>query len=188
MEENQMNESTLFIKGKIISLCPLNAEHVNLYTKWMNSPKIRKYARYEFPQSIEQVKKLFEPQKEDTRSNLFFEIWHNNDEKPVGIAGIIRIRWFDRNAFIFYLTKQDYWRKGIATEAAKLVTTYGFNELNLHKISAGIYAGNNASIRVVEKLGFNHEITLDNEVYISGKHVDSLKYSVFKRNWGNKEE
>ncbi|MBY8991428.1 MAG: GNAT family N-acetyltransferase [Candidatus Lokiarchaeota archaeon] len=173
-----------FLEGTIINLCPPNTEHINLYTKWMNSPQIRKYARYEFPQNVEEVKKMFEPKQERVSSEIFFEIWHRDDEKPIGYTGLIRIRWFDRSAFLFYLIgEKDYWGKGHATEAARLVVEYGFNELNLHKINAGIFAPNQSSVRVVEKNDFKHELTLKKEIYIDGEHVDALKYSILRKEW-----
>ena len=180
-------KSLPFISGTKIDLCPPNTEHINLYTKWMNNPKIRKYARYWAPQIIEEVKKWVEPKQERTKSEVFLEIWHTKDEKPIGYAGFINIRWFDKNAFLFYLVGElEYWGKGIATEAAKLVIDYGFNELNLHKINATVFQPNKSSIRVLEKNGFIHELTLKNEVYIDGKHIDAEQYSILKSEWQRK--
>ncbi|MFX0027941.1 MAG: GNAT family N-acetyltransferase [Candidatus Hermodarchaeota archaeon] len=184
MEEDKGKKSIPFIEGKDINLCPPNTEHINLYTRWMNNPRIRKYARYEFPQIIEEVKKWFEPKQETMKSEIFLEIWHKADEKPIGYAGFIDIRWLDRNAFLFYLIGEpEYWGKGFATEAAKLVLEYGFNELNFNKINATVFTPNVSSVKVVEKNGFKHELTLKKEIYIDGKYIDALKYSILKREW-----
>jgi ribosomal-protein-alanine N-acetyltransferase len=53
----------------------------------------------------------------------------------------------------FYLARA-YWRRGLATEAGRAFIQYGFGELGLSRIEAGINAKNLASIRVIEKLGF----------------------------------
>ncbi|MFX1376831.1 MAG: GNAT family N-acetyltransferase [Promethearchaeota archaeon] len=177
-------KSIPFIEGTRINLCPSNTDHINLYTKWMNSPKTRKYARYVIPQNVEEVKKMFEPKEERVASEIFFEIWHRADEKPIGYVGLIRIRWFNRRAFIFYLIGEtEYWGKGLATEAVKLIMEYGFNELNLNKIKATVFTPNIASIRVLEKINFKHELTLKKEVFIDGKYVDALKFSILKNEW-----
>ena len=184
MTENKECESFPFIEGERIYLSPSNIDNINLYTKWMNDPQLRKYARYDMPQTVEEVKKMFEPSKEDAKREIFFEIWHRKDNKPIGYAGLIRINWFTRNAQIFYLIGYtDYWGQNIATEAAKLVVNYGFNELNLHKITARTFFPNKASLRVAEKIGFNHEITLKKEVYIDGEFLDAFHYSIFKDEW-----
>ena len=64
MSEGKETKVIPFIEGDTINLCPANVDHVDLYTKWMNDPQLRKYARYNVPQTIEEVKKLFEPKKE----------------------------------------------------------------------------------------------------------------------------
>lgn len=173
-----------FIEGKFVSLCPINMDHINLYTKWKNNPKVRKYERNKFPQTVEEVKKSFEPKNQNVKEEIFFEIWHNNDQKPIGYIGFPHIQWFTRSAYIFYLVGDtNYWGQNIATEAGKLTVIYGFSELNLHKITARIFSPNLASKKVAEKIGFKPEITLKNEVYIDGKHVDILEYAIFKEDW-----
>lgn len=49
---------------------------------------------------------------------------------------------------------KEYWRKGYATEAVRLVLEYCFKWLNLRKVYARVYEYNIASQRVLEKDGF----------------------------------
>lgn len=185
MSETKEDITLPFIEGDIVSLCAINIAHINLYTAWMNHPKTRKYARFNIPQTIEEVKKLFEPKKEAVKDEIFFEIWHKKDKKPVGYAGFLWIQWFTHNAHIFYLIDPDYWGQNIGTEAGKLIIEYGFKELNLHKITARMFSKNKASLHVAEKIGLAHEITLQKEIYIDGEHVDALEYSIFKEDFIN---
>src|SRR5437868_2300537 len=53
----------------------------------------------------------------------------------------------------FYLARP-YWGRGLATEAGRAFVEFGFGELRLSRIVAGVDARNAASIRVIEKLGF----------------------------------
>jgi RimJ/RimL family protein N-acetyltransferase len=184
MSENKEVKVFPFIEGENIYLSPSNIDNIHLYTKWMNDPQLRKYARYDIPQTVEEVKKKFEPTKEEVKRNIFFEIWHKKDNKLIGYVCFIRIDWFTRNAHIFYLIGDtDYWGQNFATEAAKLVVNYGFNELNLHKITARTFSQNKASLRVAEKIGFKYDITLKQEAYIDGEYVDALHYVIFKNEW-----
>ena len=54
----------------------------------------------------------------------------------------------------FYLARA-YWNRGIASEAGRAFIEYGFRDLGLIKIHAGMNAANLASQRVIEKLGFH---------------------------------
>ena len=61
-----------------------------------------------------------------------------------------------------------YWGKGIMTEAVKRVIRYAFDEIKVDLLSAFHYSENLRSKRVMEKCGFEYEITL----YQSGKRYD----------------
>lgn len=59
---------------------------------------------------------------------------------------------------ISYMLKTEEWGKGFATEIARRLIEYGFDELNLTEVVATIDDDNFASIKVVEKAGmsFSH--------------------------------
>ena len=50
-----------------------------------------------------------------------------------------------------------YWGRGIATEAGRAFIEFGFSELRLRRIVATVQVGNDASVRVLQKLGFSWE-------------------------------
>lgn len=60
----------------------------------------------------------------------------------------------DEASIGFYLARE-YWGRGLAAEAGRAFITHGFDDLGLRRIVAGINAENKASIRVIEKLGFD---------------------------------
>jgi len=184
LKEQEKRMSNPFIEGELIDLCPINLENVKLYSKWDNDPRVRKYARNLIPHTIDEIKKRYEPEKERIKRSINFEVWHKKDKKLVGLAGFNHINWYDRNTNIFAIIgEKDYWGQGIGTEIAQLLIEYGFNELNLHKIKAGIFSPNKISLSVAEKGGFKYEATHKEEIYIDGEFVDQIKLSIFKDNW-----
>ena len=48
-----------------------------------------------------------------------------------------------------------WWNKGLASEAARLVTRYAFEEVRMHEIRAQVLERNHPSIRLLEKAGFH---------------------------------
>ena len=66
-------------------------------------------------------------------------------------AGVIQ----PGEAFIAFYIGRAFWGQGIATEAGQAWIGYGFDQLGLRRIEAGVNVENAASIRVVEKLGFH---------------------------------
>jgi [ribosomal protein S5]-alanine N-acetyltransferase len=53
----------------------------------------------------------------------------------------------------FYLSRE-FWGRGLASEAGRAFVEFGFGELTLARIVTAVEAGNAASVRVLEKLGF----------------------------------
>jgi RimJ/RimL family protein N-acetyltransferase len=184
MTENKKDIATPFLEGKIIKLCPLNMEHTGLYTKWINDPDVRRYSRNTIPWSIDEVKKWTEPEKEGLKKEVVFEIWHIKDNKPIGTAGLGEINWLNRNANLFaVIGESEYWGQDIGPEVGKILVDYGFEELNFHKIYAGIYSPNKRSLRTAEKIGLQYEATLKEEIYVDGEYVNVEKFAIFKKNW-----
>ena len=85
---------------------------------------------------------------------------------------------------ISFVLSPIYWGKGIMTEAAKRVILYAFDDLKIDLLSAFRYSENLRSKRVLEKCGFEYEITLyqSNERY-DGKVMDMVCYCILKDNY-----
>jgi len=47
-----------------------------------------------------------------------------------------------------------YWGRGFAMEAGRAFVDFGFNELGIHRIVTTVMEGNDASLHVLQKLGF----------------------------------
>lgn len=79
---------------------------------------------------------------------------------------------------IGYVISQDYWKKGITTEAANEVIKFGFNEMNLVRIQARCVVENISSARVMEKAGMSFEGIIRKGILMKGKHRDLKIYSI----------
>jgi ribosomal-protein-alanine N-acetyltransferase len=82
----------------------------------------------------------------------------DEDDKLIGLCGF---RLLESTPELFYLFAQAYWGKGLATEAAKAVVRFGFEELGFERIIAATRHANIGSIRVLTKIGmrFDKEIS-----------------------------
>jgi len=185
LAEEEFDEVFPFIKGERIDLVVNNSKWISLICKWHNNPQVRRYSRNVMPQTIEEIKKWFEPPPErHLKDHIGFVIYHKKDKRPIGATGFGRINWINRNANIYgEIGEPEYWGKGIIGEAAILLINYGFTELNLHKIYAGIFDPNSRSLRVAEKLGFKKEAILKEQLYVDGLYVDEHKFSLIKKDW-----
>jgi RimJ/RimL family protein N-acetyltransferase len=75
----------------------------------------------------------------------------------VGLANLRRQTAEARQADIGYELAPVYWGQGYATEAARELVRFGFQELHLHRLWASCNAENQASARVLAKAGMKPE-------------------------------
>jgi [ribosomal protein S5]-alanine N-acetyltransferase len=80
-------------------------------------------------------------------------------------------------ATVGYWLGEEFWGRGIMTEAVTAVTDFSFENFPLRRISAEVFANNPASARVLEKAGFVFEGRLKNYVLKDGQLLDSLLYA-----------
>ncbi|HPF12981.1 MAG: GNAT family N-acetyltransferase [Planctomycetes bacterium] len=90
------------------------------------------------------------------RAELNFAMIRQTDRAPLGVMGFVR---FDGSwcAEIGYWVGRPYWGRGFAGEAAKALVRHGFEALGLHKIVGSCVHTNQASMRILERLGFVRE-------------------------------
>ena len=83
-------------------------------------------------------------------------ILHRASGVAIGDSGLLVLKdygWID----LGFRLAQPHWGKGFATEVASAWVRAAFDELRITRLGAFAHAGNRASIRVLEKLGFNIE-------------------------------
>lgn len=103
------------------------------------------------------------------------------DGKVIGSIGVFRQgNIHRRTAELGYYIAEEYWGKGIMTEAVKQICEYVFDKSDIIRIYAEPFAYNIASCRVLEKAGFLCEGTLRNNAVKNGKIVDMKMYSLLK--------
>ena len=94
-------------------------------------------------------------------------IKHANEEKPVAnfaieigniVAGNISCTWhkdvYAKTVELGYFIGENYWGKGIASEAVREIIRFGYDKMELNRIEAETIEDNHESRRMLEKLGF----------------------------------
>lgn len=95
-------------------------------------------------------------------------------EEFVGFGGLRML--FEKPEIVYHLAKP-FWGLGLATEMARAVLRYGFEEHDFEKIVAIAMPENKASIRVMEKIGMDYEGPAN---YYD---IDVVEYAIFRENF-----
>ncbi|HEX5130980.1 MAG TPA: GNAT family N-acetyltransferase [Candidatus Krumholzibacteria bacterium] len=81
------------------------------------------------------------------------------------------------SAELGYWLGEEFWNRGIATEAVTAVTAYAFETFGMVRVYAEVFEWNTASMRVLEKAGFTREGTLRKSVFKNRQIIDQIMFS-----------
>jgi len=105
------------------------------------------------------------------------------EAKDHGVVGSINTDSCERRNGTFkygIAIGRNYWGRGYAKEAIRLVLRYYFEELRYQKVTVHIYAFNERSIKLHESLGFQHEGRLRRMIYTDGEYHDEILMGLTK--------
>lgn len=85
---------------------------------------------------------------------------------------------YQKSAEIGYFIGEPFWGQGIGSEAVKLMVAYGFEQLNFHRIFAGVFSYNEGSKRILEKAGFSFEGSAKDAVFKNGVFYDEWRFGI----------
>lgn len=101
------------------------------------------------------------------------------DDRAVGSIGAFRQGNIHRQtAELGYYLAEEYWGRGIMTQAIRQLCAILFDSTDLLRIYAEPFAYNTGSRRALEKAGFRFEGILKNNAVKNGKVVDMALYSL----------
>ena len=101
--------------------------------------------------------------------------------KVIGSIGAFRqTNIHNKTAELGYYIAEEYWGKGIMTEAVKQLCDHVFSHTDIIRIYAEPFSYNIGSCRVLEKAGFQYEGTLRSNALKNGNVLDMKMYSKLK--------
>lgn len=168
------------LESNNIKLRKLTLEDADVLAHLGNNINVFRFTSDTFPhpytkeKAIEFINKAIKGENE-----IIFAIeWK---EKYVGNTGLHFQTGLERKSVeLGYFIGEEYWGNGIATEAVKLICAYGFANLDINRIIAGVIEGNSSSMRVLEKNGFELEGIMKQALFKMGEFRDNYRYGLLK--------
>lgn len=177
--------NTVFLSGEKCYLRPLELADSDLFYHWFLDREVTRYSltHLVFPQSKIQTREWLEANLKN-KSNFGLGIVSKNTNQLIGEAGVSKLDWVNRSGeYYIFIGDKNYWNRGIATEVTRLVTNYGFSELNLNRIMLTVSSENEAGEKAYKKAGFRQEGVMREACFRQGRFHDKILMSILRSEW-----
>jgi RimJ/RimL family protein N-acetyltransferase len=135
--------------------------------------------RFPHPYTYEDAREWIDRARADTGSQPLTFAISGAQSTMLGTIGLDRQGdVYRHSAELGYWLGRRHWGRGVATAAVEAICRYGFETLGLRRIYACVFAPNVASVRVLEKAGFQLEGRHRLAVCKDDELLDELMYGL----------
>ena len=159
---------------------------------YASNPNITQFTLFETHQSIDDSRWFVD----DYRRSRYV----NREPDPLAIVlkndplrtmiGALGAHWVSQpngTMEMGYSIAEPYWGKGLVTEACTALVRYVFTEFAAERLQARVFVGNDASERVMAKLGFTREGVLRRAILRRGQWWDVAVWSMLRGEWEKRD-
>lgn len=164
-----------------IILRPLDINDSKDLSRIANNKNIWLNVRDRFPHPYEEKDAIeFISMISESENDYVFAIEYKS--QLVGVLGLHgQGDVYKHSAELGYFIGEDFWNKGIVGKAVKAAVKYAFETLNIHRIFASVFGNNPASMRVLEKNGFEREGIKKEAIFKNGNILDEHSYGLINK-------
>jgi RimJ/RimL family protein N-acetyltransferase len=114
----------------------------------------------------------------------YFSIRTLAEDKLIGEIGLDVVNWPGRDGFVgLGIGETEYWSQGYGTDVMNVLLRFAFMEINLRRVSLGVFEYNPRGIRSYEKAGFRHEGRMRRLLNREGRRWDNLFMGILREEW-----
>lgn len=168
-----------------LALRSISADDVDAFYTIYSNPEVMRYWSTPPLPDKDAASKLIDGIQEGFKHHelLKWGIALRTDNSLIGSVTLFHPDFTHRRAEIGYALGRAHWGQGYMQETLKAVLTYAFEALNFHRIEADVDPRNTASVRTLERLGFQREGHLRERWHVGGEIQDAYFYGLLKPDW-----
>ena len=170
-----------------LALRPFRDDDLDVFHAMQSRPDVVRYLYWE-PRSRDEAREMLTHRQGQTAIEREGDGLHlAADLRADGtLIGHFSLHWASeqhRQGEVGFVVHPDHHGRGYATEGARRMLQFGFDELGLHRIIGRCDARNLASARVMERLGMRREAHLIENEFVKGEWTDEFTYAMLDREW-----
>ena len=147
------------------------------YVNWLNDKEVCRYNSHgENTYTIKTAENYIKSVQNNPLCEVY-AVYTKDNNTHIGNISLQNIDKKNNSAEIAFLFgEKNYWNKGYAAEAGKILIKHAFDDLKLHRLYFGTHSENIAMRKLGEKLGFIKEGVFKDAQFKNGKYNDILRY------------
>lgn len=155
-----------------------------LYEIFSDAQAMRYWSSPPFQKRAEAEKLLADIHDLFRRKQLFqWGIALKAGDRIIGTTTLFQLDEQSGRAEIGYILDRRQWKNGFIGEALTALFDFAFETMNLRRLEADVDPRNAASLRTLERLGFEREGFLRERWFIGGEIQDAYFYGLLKKDW-----
>ena len=174
-------ETPVFLEGDRADIVPLEQRHQELLYRLWNDPSVWKhdFGIPPHPLGPDAVESEYDSMTSPEPVTGVVRV----DGDPAGVTAITDFDKVSRTAELGVSLASGHRGRQVGTEVATLMTTFGFRQLDLHKLVYKAIACNEAATECIEGLGATREGVHRDEQYVDGERHDVYYYGLLASEW-----
>ena len=160
------------LEGEKVFLTPITYDDCEDYVRWRNSEEVNEFFLYRQKFTVDSQVNWIRTEVE-TGKVVQFIIWDKSDRKKIGSVYLQKIDNTKKECeFGILIGESSYTNGGRGTDAAKLITSYGFGYLGMSRIYLRVLSSNERARHSYENVGFKLIDDSKETIQINGKDVE----------------
>jgi RimJ/RimL family protein N-acetyltransferase len=181
-----MNNSLL--TGRLVRLAAFNPEtDAAIVARWSRDTEYHRLGDNDaaYPQPVKWARERLERPSD---RGFGFAIRTLSDDRLIGDIGVWIESWAHGEGWTgIGIGEREFWGDGYGTDAMRLMLRLAFGELNLRRVTLGVYAYNPRAIRSYEKAGFRREGLIRSDCLRDGQRWDTVFMGILRDEWLKRE-
>lgn len=168
------------LEGTLVYLEPISKAYVSEeYAGWFNDPEVTRFNSHgEKVMTVADIEAYVE-QVAQSETDAVFAIVARDTGAHIGNITLQKIDSKNNSAeYAIIVGNKNYWGKGVALEASKLLLEFGFKDLGLHRVWLGTSIDNEPMQRLAERLGCKKEGQRREAMRKQGAYIDVVEYGI----------
>ena len=181
-----MNSDTLpVITAERVFLRWISEDDIDSLYEVFSDPQVMRYwssAPYtDREQAVKLQREIADSNEKETMIKWGLALRDSN--RVIGTATLFNLSLDNGRAEIGYAMGRAHWGKGYMHEALQVLVKHSFEAMQLRRLEADVDPRNAASIRTLERLGFQREGFLRERWHVNGEIQDAFFYGLLQREW-----